>query len=130
MQKPESFYCAKKNEICDINFGFKYNIIEKVGEGSYGEVFKIFDLEKMRLLIVKRHKISKCKDGVSIFETEHEILTKLSKVVKDLYVGEYVKDDAQEYFYMDCFGPNFEELVVKYKTLSVKTVKHIGLKVV
>ena len=67
MQKPESFYCPKKSENFELNFGFKYNIIEKIGEGSYGEVFKIFDLEKMRLLIVKRHKISKLKDGISIF---------------------------------------------------------------
>lgn len=47
-----------------------------------------------------------------------------------MYVGEYVKEINQEYFYMDCFGANIEDLVGQHKSFSVKTVKHIGLKVV
>lgn len=31
---------------------------------------------------------------------------------------------------MDCFGDNLEDLITKHKNLSVRTVKHIGLKVV
>lgn len=82
MQKPNSFYCAKKGDQIDLNLGFKYNVIEKIGQGSYGEVFKIYDLQKLRLLIVKMHKVSKSKDGVSVFQTEHQILIQISKHTK------------------------------------------------
>lgn len=50
--------------------------------------------------------------------------------MNNMYVGEYVKQTSQQYFYMDCFGDNLEDLITKHKNLSVRTVKHIGLKVV
>lgn len=52
-----------------------YKIVDKIGEGSYGEIFKVLDVPNSKLLIIKKQKKtgSKC----SSLQNEQRVLSLL-----------------------------------------------------
>ena len=91
------------NKIFKINNN--YEIVEKIGEGAFGEVFKIFDNNTSSLRVLKKNK----KDSVCLsLEKENDIMKEMSssegfaKIV-DL---EETKDseEAKNVMIMTCLG--------------------------
>jgi serine/threonine protein kinase len=106
-----------------------------VGEGSYGEVFKVLDIENSKLMIVKRQK--KAESHRSGFQNEHKILSEVTNVTEGkvaaplrLNVGKLNQTSQYDYFMMDCLGMNLEQLVSKYGPFKISTVKYIGWSIV
>jgi serine/threonine protein kinase len=44
--KPPTIYCAKKVINIDIEIGPRYNVLERIGAGSFGDIYKAFDKNK------------------------------------------------------------------------------------
>ncbi len=56
MKKPDNYYSHKKAPTLEEKIGNNLEIIEKIGEGAFGEVYKVFDTESKQIKVVKKMK--------------------------------------------------------------------------
>jgi serine/threonine protein kinase len=45
-KKIQSTYCPKKVLNIELNIGERYNVLEKIGQGSFGDIYKAFDTQR------------------------------------------------------------------------------------
>ena len=55
MKKPKNYYCHRKVEERQ-DLPSNYEVIGKLGEGAFGEVFKVFDRNSSSIQVVKCNK--------------------------------------------------------------------------
>jgi serine/threonine protein kinase len=55
MKKPHSYYCHR-TQLSDESLPKGYEVIDKIGEGAFGEVYKVFNVEKSSIEVIKRNK--------------------------------------------------------------------------
>eukprot|EP00048_Salpingoeca_helianthica_P007789 m.114900 g.114900 ORF g.114900 m.114900 type:complete len:312 (-) comp14436_c0_seq1:326-1261(-) len=100
----------------------KYNIVEKIGEGTYGTVYKAVSFETQQLVALKKIKLEAEDEGVPstaireislLKELDHANIVRLMEVIHSeskLYlVFEYLDQDLKKY--MDTQGPLREPIV-------------------
>lgn len=49
-------YISKKILNIEIDLGKRFSVLEKIGQGSFGDIYKAFDNEKKQLVAVKLDK--------------------------------------------------------------------------
>lgn len=102
----------------------KYEKIEKIGEGTYGTVFKAKNLETLDIVALKRVRLDDDDEGVPssalreiclLKELKHKNIVRLHDVLhserKITLVFEYCDQDLKKYF--DTCGGEIDQQVVK-----------------
>ncbi|XP_039267630.1 cyclin-dependent-like kinase 5 [Styela clava] len=102
----------------------KYEKIEKIGEGTYGTVFKAKNQETLDIVALKRVRLDDDDEGVPssalreiclLKELKHKNIVRLHDVLhserKITLVFEYCDQDLKKYF--DTCGGEIDQLVVK-----------------
>lgn len=70
MKKPKNYYCHRNlPQESEVLNNSQLELVEKIGEGSFGEVYKVFDPQSSQLMVMK-----KMKKGESLSE-EAKILS-------------------------------------------------------
>ena len=58
MKKPNNYYCHRNIELKNSD-NFKHEdleVIDKIGEGAFGTVYKVFDPQQSKLMVIKKNK--------------------------------------------------------------------------
>ena len=87
-----------------------YEIIDKLGEGTYGEVFKALDKTKNINVAIKKMRIENKEEGIPITalremcilkHIRHENIVELYEIIQDIdkiyLIFEYVEQDLKQY---------------------------------
>lgn len=113
--------CFKNNDIILQN----YEIIEKIGGGSFGEIYKVRCLKSSKILAMKVEK--KRPEKNLLLLKEKQILLELQKEFGFPHISAFFKGDVWSYLVMSCLGENLETLRKKMNNkFSLKTVLMIG----
>ena len=105
-------------------FFSKYKTIKKLGEGSFGKIFKAeYNDEYYALKFENRAK------GQSLLETEATIMSYL-KGPNIPFVRSYGYSGNYNILVMELLGKSLEDLMAIKKQFSVKTVCHLGFQMI
>ena len=90
-----------------------YNLLEKIGSGSYGSVFKAFDVKKKEYRAIKKFKkkyktIDACKK-----EVEVDVLTQL-KHPNIIHLRKVIFEEGKLYLIMDLGEKNLGDLIEEH----------------
>lgn len=104
----------------------KYKLLEKIGRGTFGQVFKVQNVKNGELLAAKIETKTANNDGLIVREI---------KILKELHNYEgfpklifYGKDDYHNYLIQTLCWSNLEELLTKCKRkFSIRTISHIAI---
>ena len=55
MKKPKNYYCHRTTPH-PVNLPEEYEVLDKIGEGAFGEVFKIFNKTTSKIEVMKKIK--------------------------------------------------------------------------
>lgn len=105
----------------------KYKIIEKIGEGSFGNIFKAFNTRKRENVVIKIESII---GGTKLLKHETIIYQYLKDTPGVPKIKWYGKDDLNYYMVLELLGPSLEKLKAKLGGFSLRMTLTIGLKII
>lgn len=106
-----------------------YKIIKKIGEGSFGKVYKCLDTKSNNKVAIKFESKDNAKERL-----KHEAdIYKMLSVHKNKYIPNiYLFDSFDNYniMVMDLLGPSLEDIFIKHdKIFDISIVSSIAIKV-
>ena len=104
----------------------KYKIIEKIGEGSFGNIFKAFNIRKRENVVIKIESII---GGTKLLKHETIVYQYLKNTQGVPKIKWYGKDDLNYYMVLELLGPSLEKLKAKSGSFSLRMTLTIGLKI-
>jgi len=104
----------------------KYKIIEKIGEGSFGNIFKAFNKRKRENVVIKIESII---GGTKLLKHETIIYQYLKNTPGVPKIKWYGKDSVNYYMVLELLGPSLERVKVKSAGFSLRMTLTVGLKV-
>jgi serine/threonine protein kinase len=106
----------------------KYKIIEKIGNGSFGSIFKAENIRTGEYVAVKVEPIT---SDIRLLINESRIYQYLSHMQGIPNIKWYGKDDKNYYMVINLLGDSLETLVKKQKhSFSLKTTLYIGIQII
>lgn len=98
----------------------KFEILEKIGGGSFGQIFKVKDRVTNSVLAMK---IEKKREGKQMMVLrEYQIMRDLKSEIGFAQTHSYLKNDDYHYLVMNYLGPNLETLKLSNSgNFSLKT---------
>jgi serine/threonine protein kinase len=109
-----------------MNIIHDYKLVEKIGIGSYGEVWKAYHIQTKKNVAIKIER----KSNKSILKCETIIL----RYLKDLNLVPKVKyygyTNSYNYMIMELLGDTIEQYYTRKKTHDLGEIKWIGLKMI
>jgi serine/threonine protein kinase len=104
----------------------KYEIIEKLNEGSFGQVFKAKHVRTGQLVAVKIER----KSGNSLLKNEAKIYQYLAKEPGFLHLKWYQTDEQYSYLVIDLLVCSLTRLVKVKGQIPVKNILEIGIQMI
>lgn len=104
----------------------KYKISEKIGQGTFGNIFKAFNIRKRENVVIKIESII---GGTKLLRHETIIYQYLKNTQGVPKIKWYGKDDINYYMVLELLGPSIESLKVKSGNFSLRMTLTIGIKV-
>lgn len=103
----------------------RFDVLEKIGGGSFGQIFKVKDKATKEILAMK---IEKKRDGKQMMVLrEFQIMRDFKEEAGFAQTHSYLKNDDYHYLVMSHLGPNIETLKIsKGGSFSLKTVLMLG----
>ena len=102
-----------------------YEILEKIGGGSFGEIYKVKSLQTDQIFAMKIEKKRPEKNLLLI--KERQILNEFQQDYGFPHINSFIKGDNFSYLVMSYLGENLESLKKKMDNkFSLKTVSMIG----
>ena len=101
----------------------KYKLLERIGEGSFGSIFKGINIRTSELVAVKVESIS---SGNKLLKNESKIYQYLNSIDGIPKVRWFGKDFINNYMVLDLLGESLESLKQRKKVFSLKLVLQIG----
>lgn len=105
----------------------KYLIIEKIGEGTFGSIYKCQNIRTKEFLAIKVESI---QNGAKLLKNESKIYNYLSGNNGIPTVKWFGKDNKNYYMVINLLGESLESLKSRYKKFSLKLTLQIGLAII
>ena len=103
----------------------KYKLIEKIGEGSFGSIYKGENIRTRENVAIKVEPI---KEGINLLKNETKIYQYLSNTYGIPKVKWYGKDENNYYMVLNLLGKSLEDIKCEKQTFSLKLTLQIGIK--
>jgi len=110
----------------DIIINNKYRIIQKIGEGSFGSIYKGQNMRTNEYVAIKVESI---KNETKLLKNESIIYRHLNNCVGIPYVKWFGKDNTNYYMVINLLGESLQSLKEKKGTFSLKLVLQIGINI-
>jgi serine/threonine protein kinase len=105
----------------------KYNIIEKLSEGSYGIVCKAQNLRTNEFVAIKfESKTSRSKT----LKNEAKIYQHLGKQNGFPQLKWFGSENEYSYLVIDLLGVSLSKIITQFKTISLKTIIIVGMQMI
>jgi len=105
----------------------KYKLLEKIGSGTFGSIYKAEHLRTKQLVAIKMESIdSKCK----MLKNESTIYHYLSKKPGIPTVKWFGKDEENYYMVINLLGPSLQTVKNNRGRFSLKLTLQIGIKII
>ena len=104
----------------------KYNLIEKIGEGSFGSIFKGQNIRTKEYVAVKVEPIMK---DTKLLKNESIIYQYLNNTSGIPLIKWFGRDSQNYYMVIDLLGPSLESLKLTQSVFSLNLVLQIGIEV-
>ncbi|CAD8181495.1 unnamed protein product [Paramecium octaurelia] len=105
----------------------RFKLIEKVGQGSFGSIFKTENIETGEICASKFERRESAKNSVSLLVREIKILLVLKGIPGFPQILHYGRDENYNFFMITYLGQNLEFLIRKTKRFSQINCLRIGL---
>ena len=119
-----SNYIDTKDPIINTLFFGKYKAIKKLGEGSFGKVYKVEYNNKTYAM-----KLESKRHSQGLLESEATIMTYLKgpNIPNVVFYGQY---QSYNILIMQLMGKSLEDLINIHKTFTIKTVCMLGYQMI
>jgi len=107
----------------EITIASKYKLLEKIGEGSFGSIFKGKNMRTSEYVAVKIEPIS---SGSKLLKNESKIYQFLNDMDGFPKLRWFGKDLVNNYMVLDLLGESLESLKQRKTVFSLKLVLQIG----
>lgn len=104
----------------------KYKILNKIGNGSFGTIYKGCNIRTNEGIAIKMDKIN---NQLSLLKNETIIYNHLKNVQHIPSLKWFGKDTINYYLVIELLGRSLENVITEYKTFSLKVVLKIGIKI-
>jgi serine/threonine protein kinase len=104
----------------------KYNLIKKIGEGTFGTIFEGINVRTNEKVAIKMELIS---DNVKLLKNESIIYKHLNGIIGVPNIKWYGKNDLYYFMVIDLLGDSLEK-VAQRKKLPFKIVMQIGASII
>ncbi len=104
----------------------KYKLIEKIGDGSFGVIYRGQNIRTNEFVAVKVETIS---SNVKLLKNESTVYQYLMNYVGIPSVKWFGKDDVNYYMVIELLGESIETLKQRRRKLELKLTKQIGIQV-
>ncbi|CAD8126886.1 unnamed protein product [Paramecium sonneborni] len=106
----------------------KFRLIDKVGQGSFGMIYKTENMESGDIFATKFEKRDENSSGMSLLVREIKVLIEVQDFEGFPQIVFYGRDEYYNYFMQTYLGYNLEQLLKRcnYK-FSIQTVLRIGI---
>jgi casein kinase I family protein HRR25 len=105
----------------------KYKIIEKIGEGSFGSIYKGKNIRTNEELAIKIEPID---SNLKLLKNESIIYQYLSNTSGIPSIKWYGRDEENYYMVISLLGKSLQEIKNKHKLFSLKSTLLIGIKII
>ena len=105
----------------------KYLLLNKIGKGSFGSIYKAQNIRTNELVAIK---IEKIKDELKLLKNESVIYQYLNGSNCVPQVKWFGRDDKNYYMVINLLGNSLQELMNKTKKLSLALTLKIGIKII
>ena len=105
----------------------KYNLIEKIGEGSFGLIYKGINFRTKELVAIK---IESIENQTKLLKNESQIYQYLLNNRGIPSIKWYGKDDKNYYMIIELLGDSLETLIKYKNTFSLKSILQIGIQII
>jgi serine/threonine protein kinase len=103
----------------------KYKLIEKIGEGSFGSIYKGENIRTRENIAIKVEPI---KEGINLLKNETKIYQYLSNTYGIPKVKWYGKDENNYYMVLNLLGKSLEDIKCEKQKFSLKLTLQVGIK--
>jgi serine/threonine protein kinase len=111
----------------DILINNKYLKINKIGEGSFGSIYKCQNTRTKELVAIKVEPI---KNDTKLLKNESIIYQYLNNCLGIPTVKWFGKDNTNYYMVINLLGESLQNLIEKKNTFSLKLTLQIGIKII
>ena len=105
----------------------KYNLIEKISEGSFGSVFKAENIRTKENVAIK-FEIK--MDNIKSLKNEAKIYQYLGKINGFPQIKMFGTMDKLNYLVIDLLGKSLSNTILEFNKLSLKTTLLIGIQII
>ena len=105
----------------------KYKIIEKLGAGCFGEIYKGENIRTQEHVAIKVESIS---NNLKLLKNESVIYQYLTGTTGIPVVKWFGKDSDNYYMVLNLLGQSLQNLLITKHTFSLKLVLQIGLQII
>jgi casein kinase I family protein HRR25 len=105
----------------------KYEVLEKIGEGCFGQIYKGRNIRTGENVAIKVEPIA---NQTKLLKNETKIYQYLAQGQGIPRVKWFGVDEKNNYMVVTLLGPSLSDITKKYKTFSLKVVLQIGKQLV
>lgn len=105
----------------------KYRMVEKIGEGSFGSIYKGENVRTRELVAIKVEPI---ENDLKLLKNESIIYQFLNNIQGIPIVKWYGKDEKNYYMVINLLGESLQSIKNNNKTFSLSSVLQIGIQVI
>jgi len=103
----------------------KYKLGEKIGEGSFGSIYKAENIRTKEKVAIKVEPI---KEDINLLKNETKIYHYLSNIYGIPQVKWYGKDENNYYMVLNLLGKSLEDIKCEKQKFSLKLTMQIGIR--
>lgn len=105
----------------------KYKLLDKIGEGSFGSIYKAHNIRTEEYVAIKVEPI---ENSTKLLKNESIIYHYLNNVPRIPTVKWYGKDDLNYYMVINLLGKSLQDLKNKHYIFPLKLVLQIGIQII
>jgi serine/threonine protein kinase len=105
----------------------KYKLIDKIGEGSFGSIYKAHNIRTQEFVAIKVEPI---ENATKLLKNESIIYNYLNHIPRIPSVKWYGKDEYNYYMVINLLGKSLQDFKNKHYVFPLKLVLQIGIQII